>query len=386
VKSFAQTAHISELTGLRALAVLMVLLDHSAGLFQTRFLFEFAPKLWIGVEIFFVLSGFLITRILLLAKGSQNYFPAFYMRRVLRIWPLYFCVLLAGFVLLYLNVDRHAANGLSPWPFILFIQNLQPISYLWRIKQLDVTWSLAVEEQFYLVWPVVVAIFAPKRLLWVCVGLMVISPWIRIMFVLASFEAPSLYYNTLCRIDGLAAGACLALCCYHGLHMNRFFRGLCLVLAAVGIPMTLAIVHTDAFLGNVTPWTVTVTALASFGLVGVAIQAAPESMFCRVLRNSILQYVGEVSYGLYLLHRFILNPLTNVGMQWIHNALAHDAIMLLMGFALCLLAASLSWYYMERPVLRLKQRFKFNRTVASNGGLSSRRQLSTLHLPARADR
>jgi|SRR5438067_4814419 len=370
MKSSTQSAHIAELTGLRALAVFMVLLGHTNSSFQTRFLIECASKLWVGVDIFFVLSGFLITRILLAARGSQNYFFVFYMRRILRIWPLYFCVLLAGFIVFHLQIGSRSHAGPLPWPFIFFVQNLQSVSQLWRIKQLDVTWSLAVEEQFYLIWPLIVALFSPRTLLWICSGLFLISPFVRILFVLSGSEATSLYYNTLCRMDGLAAGACLALCCYHNLDSKRLFRGFCIVLAAVCIPMTFAIVRKDAFLGNMTAWTLTIPALASFGLIGIAIQAAPTSLFRRALRNSVVRYVGEVSYGLYLLHRFVLIPLANLRMQWIYNTLIHDTAIFLLGFMLCLLLASLSWYCMERPMLRMKQYFAFSTAPTVRAELS----------------
>ena len=347
----------------------MVLLDHTTGSFQSRFLTELASRLWFGVDIFFVLSGFLITRILLAARGSQTYFSAFYMRRVLRIWPLYFCVLLAGFLLFYLHGERRPWAGVSPWPFILFVQNLQSVSHLWRIKQLDVTWSLAVEEQFYLIWPLIVAAFSPKKLLWICLSLFALSPCIRMMFILSGCEAPTLYYNTLCRIDGLAAGACLALCCYYGVHVTASFRRLCVVFATIGIPAAFAAAHSDAFLGNVAPWTFSITALAAFGLVGIGIHGESESLFHRLLRNSVVQYIGEVSYGLYLLHRFVLIPLTSVKLQWIHNSFVHDAAIFLLGAMLCLLLASSSWHCMEKPLLGLKKHFGFG-SSASDVGLS----------------
>src|SRR5207248_1231599 len=145
---------IPQLDGIRGVAILVVIL-HNSGRFPRLF-----ANGWMGVDLFFVLSGFLITGILLDTKESESYFKNFYARRCLRIWPLYYSLLLFMFVLVPLLRPSEAHiifEKSSPWwAYPLFLQNfLIPISTN-AAGPLAITWSLAIEEQFYLVWAVVV--------------------------------------------------------------------------------------------------------------------------------------------------------------------------------------------------------------------------------------
>src|SRR5262249_20264383 len=156
-----------------------VMIHHLVPNFQSFRLEKVADFGWIGVDLFFVLSGFLITGILVDSKEQSNYFRGFYWRRVLRIWPLYY-----GLVLLVYLIGPHlrlAANwnisSYAPWIYVFFLQNI--LIPDWGIYPLTPTWSLAIEEQFYLIWPLAVR-FLSTRILRAClIAILVVSPVAR---------------------------------------------------------------------------------------------------------------------------------------------------------------------------------------------------------------
>src|SRR4051794_17305081 len=229
--------HIPALDGLRGVAILLVLVfhfseSHSAmsGWFQK--LHRIAASGWVGVDLFFVLSGFLITSILFEAKRSSGYFRNFYMRRVLRIFPLYYGVLVVAFLLIPL---------VHPYQNPRYQTIAAHQGYLWAYLQNYVTWidwkgfthfwSLAVEEQFYLVWPTVVFCLNRKSLMWVCGVLICVALAVRVGRVVSYHDLPAAqyqaiaqatYYYTFCRMDALLVGAFLALAA----HGERGIAGL----------------------------------------------------------------------------------------------------------------------------------------------------------------
>jgi peptidoglycan/LPS O-acetylase OafA/YrhL len=203
--------YIPELDGLRAFAILGVLLVHSNFALQTPVLEMYRSWGWIGVDLFFVISGYLITTILLASKEQPGYYLNFYARRGLRIWPLYYLLLFFVFV---------ASPHLGDWAnqrldlhvyhwryYILYFQNLI-LPHLGSFA-LVITWSLCVEEQFYLVWPLMVRVCSRKTLERIVVAVLVLEPIIR--FGLQKFHSPYFAYYTPARLDAIAAGALLAL-------------------------------------------------------------------------------------------------------------------------------------------------------------------------------
>src|SRR5277367_5847036 len=223
--SFRSGVRIPELDGLRGLAILLVILCHYVGesdhkplgYWPHRVLSAFAIG-WSGVDLFFVLSGFLIGGILLEARGSPNYFRAFYMRRVFRIFPIYYLWILLFAVL--------ALLGLSGFPFpfevhrqdllqipvqLAFLQNMKFNSYEFPYLWFVVTWSLAVEEQFYLIAPPLIRFLSHRRLLAVLAATICVAPFIRLYIfyhiALGTFAAA---YLLPCRADTLACGILLA--------------------------------------------------------------------------------------------------------------------------------------------------------------------------------
>src|SRR5215469_16350920 len=170
-----------QLDALRGLAVIAVLIHNTGRDLYTGFL---TRNGWMGVDLFFVLSGFLITGILLDTKNSDGYFRNFYARRCLRIWPLYYCTLFFMFVVVPLVRPSEAHQIFEPrsmpwWSYFVYLQNFLVPSITRATGLLGVTWSLAVEEQFYLVWPLVVRFLTETQLRRLSITLICCSPVLR---------------------------------------------------------------------------------------------------------------------------------------------------------------------------------------------------------------
>ena len=200
-------------TGCRSRLAVLLVLVHNTNKYPSLHLGLISDNGWMGVDLFFVLSGFLITRILLDTKQSECYFRNFYARRCLRIWPLYYSVLLFMFVIVpFLRPsEAHAvfeARSSPWWAFPVFLQNFLVSIPAMATGPLGVTWSLAVEEQFYLFWPLVVRFCNETQLRKIAIAVICLSPALRFYL---SLHQVNIYSNTFCRLDGLMAGALLAL-------------------------------------------------------------------------------------------------------------------------------------------------------------------------------
>jgi peptidoglycan/LPS O-acetylase OafA/YrhL len=348
--------HIPQLDGLRGLAVLLVLLAHSAIAF-TR-----VPSLkWIdgygslGVQLFFVLSGFLITGILLDSKGTPYFFRNFFVRRGLRIYPLYYALL--GFVVFSGVVHRH---GVHWWPYILYLSNF--FGGITQPAPLGVAWSLAVEEQFYLLWPFIVSVLSLRSLERFCFATIICASCLRITGVLA-------LHNTLLQLDALAAGALIA-CRLDQIASwrpsARFFA--CLLPLGVSLPVGL---------WNNLSQTLQVLSSAALLIVLLDNQAASSDLF----RAPALRYLGKVSYGIYLLHSLVFAAFlrSRVGLSVIQSGSAIGAILCLIGeFILVLAIASVSFYFFESPFLRLKRYFEQQEKPDPRASVNDRKDMNPL--------
>jgi len=378
-------AHMPALDGVRGLAILMVLLLHfwpesfalghlgPAGVAATKLAMG---GLW-GVELFFVLSGFLITGILLRSRQGPGYFRNFYMRRVLRIFPLYYGTLVILLVLLpaFVALDRPAQairqHSFWLWTYLSnFPLTSGEIPSGWddsRLFWVGHFWSLCVEEHFYMVWPLVVWSVGPNRLARVCVVVVAFSASVRLLNALASVswgpDVALLHWTTLTKLDGLAVGSLIAVGFNSGATRARalavsrrvFLPSALIFLAIVLIPRR----WDSGFL--LVPGETAIVAF--FGCVLIRLLVADERSWWRTcFQWGWLRMLGRYSYGLYVLHG-VLRPTL---MRWIDVDSIHASVRfaplslaLYLGavLGLCLGIAVLSYHGYEAPFLRLKRFF-----------------------------
>jgi peptidoglycan/LPS O-acetylase OafA/YrhL len=352
---------VPELDGLRAIAALAVIGLH-VGIVAPSVRIPLL-EIWgsTAVDLFFVISGFLITTIILRERGSKGFFLHFYARRSLRIWPIYYLSLL-GFVVLNRAIrSPFPTNGLA-----FYLTYTQNVSHYWFAtppafcKAFAHTWSLAVEEQFYLLWPALVCLVGRRGLVPLCLSLIVLANLARGIW---HFDSQLL----LTRCDGLALGGLLAAVLEAGVAwpgkqrlLERAFSAVCAT--SFGYLAWLTVSHSSwtlraaAHPGGFTPAqsiTLTIVNLAFFGAVGICYTASG----CRALgwlRARPLRYLGEISYGLYLYHNLIFGVAQKLGGRL---ALGPGAVAACL--ALTVGAAALSWQVVERPLLSLKAFFSY---------------------------
>jgi len=353
---------IAQLDGLRGIAILLVLWAHSWEAFQVSDR-KFG---WIGVDLFFVLSGFLITGLLLETKGAPHYFRNFYARRGLRIWPLYYLVIAFIFVAnSFLPARLQFPTSICRIEYYLsYVQNLFVPGFS-APGVLLVTWSLAVEEQFYLIWPFLVGLFSRKNLRHVLIAVVLLDPLFRWYLIRQGGDA---HVNTAARLDQLAMGALIAVWIRSESFSLPTFRriagGACLFLlpAILYLKWHGAIPYEIAF---------TVLGLVFSGLLGLSLTSSPGSILVRILKLRFLRYTGKISYGIYLLHAtcfagYRLSPLNRVVRQWPLRYARPVTVAVEIGLAY--LAATISWYLLESRVLKLKSRFETQPAATSAEG------------------
>jgi peptidoglycan/LPS O-acetylase OafA/YrhL len=378
VKVTTSHGRIAGLDGLRGLAILGVLLFHidyflggvPQGLLP-RVFHHVATFGWAGVDLFFVLSGFLITGILLDTARSPTFFRTFYIRRALRILPLYY-----GFLICF--------YGLGPLLLMAthrgrIVEHLQParqgFAWLYLVNWfggarhfnafpqfIQHFWSLSVEEQFYIVWPFVVYSLKRSWLTWICGALMVVSVGSRLVLLAGGLDAAASTW-TICRLDGLAVGALLAIWARDVLDrqwMTRWAPGL-----AVAMAVLFAVAAVASLSAPLAGWSIdafgsTVLALL-FGACLVLALSRPRTMLGSVVSHPVLCSAGRYSYGAYVWHQPIIILLRKGGfrsdavMGALHNASLSLVVINLLPIALTAAAAFASWHLLEKHFLRLRE-------------------------------
>lgn len=338
---------LPQLDGIRGIAILVVMLHNSLGKFPSlplQRLFSFG---WMGVDLFFVLSGFLITGILVDTKQSEGYFKNFFARRCLRIWPLYYAVLILMFIVIPLARPGLASTiqaRSSPWwAYPFFLQNFLVFHSAGAIGPLGVTWSVAIEEQFYVVWAVVVRYCSEAQLRLISAAVICLTPVLRLYL---SLHHVDLYSNVFCRLDGLMAGGLLALLIRSGrVRPSKSVNSawLCFVAA-----LSLAFLA-ESYGARWITFSCSTAASAAFLYLALF---ETNKLYRLMLTNRWLVYTGTISYGLYLLHKI---PFDMV--QFFHLD-RHPALALAGGLAASYAIAILSWNFFEQPFLRWKKFFE----------------------------
>jgi peptidoglycan/LPS O-acetylase OafA/YrhL len=361
--------HFPALDGVRGIAILLVVASHffpgnvDVGPIFSRLL-PLAGLGWAGVDLFFVLSGFLITGILFDTRASSHYFRNFYMRRALRIFPLYYGTLfLVFFVAPGLNYGGISSSvaGNQAW-FWLYGVNILA-SMLDHSFPFFHFWSLAVEEQFYMVWPFLVVACRRERLMKICGLIIILAPLMR-WFAFTRWGALAAYCLTPCRIDALALGglAALAIRGPGGIEpVVRFSRRAALVL----VPSLLALFIWKGAEFITFPWIV-VFGYSLVDAVSCCLVLASISETSRVrvlLDNALLKSFGKYSYGIYVLHVFVMGAFERVGFFGRATAATGSPTLAVVGLvlggsALSFAVAFVSWHLFEKHFLTLKRWFE----------------------------
>jgi len=371
--------HMPALDGVRGLAVLMVLLLHFVGGMVPTNEIEHAVAGvtsygGYGVELFFVLSGFLITGILYDSRNKAGYFKNFYMRRFLRIFPLYYGVLALVFQVAPLV---QALRG----PALDFLREHQAWAWLygvnvfiasrgeWSFSYLDHFWSLSIEEHFYFVWPLVVWALGknPRRLMAVSLSASLGAMLARFVGSALGLSWWTTYVLTPFRLDGLALGSFLAI-------LGRQPGGTALIVrqlprvaagAAALVAATFAWTRlvTKHGLQYVLPLRASLVLVLLAALLMWALVAPVETMTSRFFRNRAMVFLGTYSYGIYVYHHFLSYYLVTHRTEftlarWLGSHGAAVALQASLGMALAIGVAWVSYEAFEKPILGLKRFFE----------------------------
>ena len=368
---------IAALDGLRGIAILLVVGCHyyavvptPAGSAVNDFLRGAAGLGYSGVDLFFVLSGFLIGGVLLDHRTSSRLLPAFYARRLARIIPLYLLLLasfLVGRGIPGLRTTNHGAYFISAvptWSYFAFMQNItmtwaRDIGPYW----LGVTWSLAVEEQFYLVMPFVVRRFSLRLLMGACMTVILLSPLLRLNALYHAHNAFAAMFLLLTRADGLMWGvlcACLVRDDAIKSTILRHHRMLTAAVAggAMGFGL-LTVRHVGADSPPMLGWGYSLLS-AWFAAAVLGVILFPGARATRMLAWRPLAAVGITSYFIYLFHTpiwYVLHWLF-FNLPPLHLSWQSGAVTVL-AFFTTLAAAGISWRWFEGPLLKLGHRVSY---------------------------
>jgi peptidoglycan/LPS O-acetylase OafA/YrhL len=381
--------HIREFDGLRGLAILAVLAHHFWP--TSGWLAEWSklPHLgWIGVDLFFVISACLITGILLDTRGRPGAMRNFYARRVIRIFPLYYLVVIGGFLVIprLQGSTEFVEQSGSAWWYLLYLGNLrESLTGHEPAYILAVTWSLCIEEQFYLAFPILVCLLSPARLRTVLWSMVIAAPLFRLVTTLAWPENERVQYlATPSRVDVLALGCLIAL----GVRGHAWLPSrsttrvlLPVALASCAVAFLAGGLDRTTFFGRTVGYSL--VAVASFAFVLWALQRR-ETLATAWLRTRPLCTLGVLCYGIYLLQR-PAQVLTGKLLAWLVPSfeVIGTGWGLLIFSAAAVVAAAVSWFAFERPILALKRFFVTAPTSDSATPEPRERPAFTIEIDAR---
>ena len=366
------TSRVPELDGIRGCAIVLVLIWHYGycqihhpeqnfllGAFHSLTTFT-----WGGVDLFFVLSGFLIGGILLDHKGAPNFFRAFYARRICRIFPLYFLLIGVYVLIVWLGLDMNPRykwlfdNPMPLWSYLTFTQNFA-MGFAGDLgcHFLGVTWSLAIEEQFYLIIPLLVATLSRKALVRVSLSLLVLIPLARLFT-----DNPVLVFTNIAfRADGLLAGLLLAMLVRNEELMGqvRTYRYFVYVAFISVLVSTLLMQPLLPYQSNaVYSW---FTLLSALFMLSTLVDSS--SLLARGLRSTFLTWFGGRSYAIYMFHQMvsgIIHGVLGEGVPAIDSV--RGMLLTISALGVTLFLANRSFHTYERWFLDYGRRFSYEKS------------------------
>ena len=339
--------YLPELDGVRGLAILWVVLYHCNPRLKGTWIYYGSIWGWAGVILFFSLSGFLITSILLTTRDKPRYFHNFHARRALRIWPLYILLL----VVVYLNapwfIGPSVMEAIKAAPWLAYLFLVQNLFHLTLPPAIGPTWALCIEEQYYFFWaPLVKYLRRPWMLAALLLSALVVSPWLR-----HGHHAWLTPTHTLIHLDAIALGSLVAL----GMHTLPLSRRAWLW---IGLGSLVAGIWAAATVAGGTAYLDSALALAfTGGIVALIASTGARNPINAVLRSGPLAFYGRISYGLYMAHIsvFIYFGWFDLRMDP-YGTVGNLAVVAFRLAASTAVAAAL-WYGFESQILKLKRFF-----------------------------
>jgi peptidoglycan/LPS O-acetylase OafA/YrhL len=359
-------SHIPALDGVRGLAILGVFATHfcptlRSGTLTARLVNEGAAFGAFGVDLFFVLSGFLITGILLDTAGRPDYYKNFYARRILRLFPIYYCYLLLLIFAVPLferlsGIEMRRYSDGWMW-YLTYFANWKP-NFAVGDAYLGHFWSLAVEEQFYLIWPTVV-LLSGRRLPAVCALLIAGAVSLRCVWAADGVYWNQIYRLTITRCDTMAMGALAAFALRSPRWRPRAIRlaPWCIAAGALGFLALALWAGTTAWESRLIQSAGAFAAAVAFaGIVTHVAAGAPA--LARWLDRPALIACGKYSYCMYVIHMIVGEQVARAVTRALGPGLSSQWIAFGIGVVAVFGVARLSWTFFEAPILRLKQRFE----------------------------
>jgi peptidoglycan/LPS O-acetylase OafA/YrhL len=353
-----------EIDVLRFCAFFAVFIHHALPQTASAYAGQLPPALgsWIastvyslgfGVDLFFALSAYLITELLIREyhRSQQIDVRAFYIRRTLRIWPLYFLFLTFALVVAPLLIPWEHMSTAYRIGFTFFGANWAIALHGFPQSVASPLWSVSIEEQFYILWPLVLWFVGIRHIPRIAAIMLITALLTRILAVLGGVTHPGIYTNTFARLDPMAAGALLAVALRgNSPRLRARWR---VLMSMVAVVLVVVLTRYGGVAGPGSLVTYPLVAMAAILLICAVLHA--EQALPGLLRNRVLVQLGRISYGLYVFHDFALT--------YVKSLLGHvdSPAKLVMAFGggllLTMTLAALSYRWIERPFLRLKERF-----------------------------
>ena len=359
---------IEVLDGIRGIAILLVVLFHYI---NNPLWFNYSNNIiikilknttyfgWVGVDLFFVLSGFLIGGILLRNRQSTKYFSTFYTRRVLRIIPVYFLLLILFYILQFSIGDEHYyifRKPLPAWSYFTFTQNIfMGLRGHFGSEGLTPTWSLAIEEQFYLLCPLLIWLVNPRYLIYVLIGAICAAPVFR--YFSSNWYQSYTWFTS--RMDSLSFGV---LCVYlynkdsFKEFVTKYKAGIAIFVSLLGFLIFLL----EVLFGSLGVLKHDIFALFFSGLIIISL-SQPESLFAKALRFKWLNLLGLISYSLYLFHDLFNGLFQQIFLKHLNPVLnnLNDVLVSIFALAASLLFSSILYLFVESPAIKFGKTFTY---------------------------
>ncbi|HVN94246.1 MAG TPA: acyltransferase [Terriglobales bacterium] len=304
-----------------------------------------------GVDLFFALSAYLITELLMREKDERGSLDvrSFYIRRILRIWPLYYLTIIV-FEVVSLLIPSH------PFPFPYFLA-FSLLAGNWGVIVFHkafifaTLWSVSIEEQFYLLWPPVVARLTRRGIAGAAVLMIVVANLTRVVMLLAHCKETAVYFSTLVRLDEIAGGILLAVLLRHRVPNLRNWIRMILLGAAI-----LCVVITG-YLKTIHPQAIKADILVSYSASAACCTLIVYSVLGMRLKSKSLRYLGKISYGLYVFHIACIQLVDKYFKM--DPRLIHALLKPIFSLGLTILVSALSYRFIESPFLKLKRHFTY---------------------------